>query len=39
MASFKYKNVYINRFYSVAGKYENNGVLKSVDKYIVYPQK
>lgn len=34
MASFKYKNVYINRFYSVAGKYENNGILKSVDRYL-----
>lgn len=34
MASFKYKNVYINRFYSIAGKYENNGILKSVDRYI-----
>jgi len=34
MASFKYKDVYINRFYSVAGKNENNGVLKSVDRYI-----
>lgn len=34
MASFKYKNVYINRYYSIAGKYENNGILKSVDKYI-----
>lgn len=34
MASFRYKNVYINRFYSVAGKHENNGILKSVDRYI-----
>ena len=34
MASFKYKDVYINRFYSIAGKNENNGVLKSVDRYI-----
>ena len=30
MASFTYKDVYINRFYSIAGKYENNGVLKNV---------
>ncbi len=34
MASFTYKDVYINRFYSIAGKYENNGVLKNVNKYI-----
>ena len=34
MASFKYKDVYINRFYSIAGKNENNGILKSVDRYI-----
>ena len=30
MASFIYKNVYINNYYSVAGKYENNGNLKGV---------
>ena len=34
MASFKYKDVYLNRYYSVAGKYENNGILKGVDRYI-----
>ncbi len=34
MASFLYKDIYINKFYSIAGKYENNGVLKNVNKYI-----
>ena len=34
MASFKYNNVYINKNYSIAGKYENNGVLKNVNRYI-----
>lgn len=34
MVSFKYNNVYINDCYSVAGKYENNGVLKGVNRYL-----
>lgn len=34
MASFSYDNVYINKNYSIAGKYENNGVLKNVNRYI-----
>ena len=34
MASFKYDNVYINKNYSIAGKYENNGILKNVNRYI-----
>lgn len=34
MASFIYKNVYINNYYSVAGKYENNGNLKGVNRYL-----
>lgn len=34
MASFKYENVYINNNYSIAGKYENNGILKNVNRYI-----
>ena len=34
MASFKYKDVYINKVYSIAGKYENNGVLNNVDRYL-----
>ena len=34
MASFNYSNVYINSWYSVAGKYENNGVLDGVDRYL-----
>lgn len=34
MASFKYKDVYLNNFYSVAGIYENNGVLKNVNRYL-----
>ena len=33
MASFKYKDVYLNRFYSIAGLYENNGNLKNVNRY------
>ena len=36
MASFKYKNVYINKFYSIAGKYENNGILTNVNRYLKY---
>lgn len=34
MASFTYKNVYINKYYSVAGKYENNGNLKGVNRFL-----
>jgi len=34
MASFKYKDVYLNNFYSIAGTYENNGVLKNVNRYL-----
>lgn len=34
MASFKYKNVYINKSYSIAGVYENNGILNNVDRYL-----
>ena len=34
MVSFKYNNVYINKNYSIAGKYENNGILKNIDRYI-----
>ena len=34
MASFKYKEVYINKFYSIAGKYENNGILSNVNRYL-----
>ncbi len=34
MVSFKYKDVYINEFYSVAGIYENNGILKNVNRYL-----
>ncbi|MBQ3020949.1 MAG: stage V sporulation protein AD [Bacilli bacterium] len=34
MASFIYKDLYINNFYSIAGKNENNGILKNVNKYI-----
>ena len=34
MASFKYKNVYINKSYSIAGVYENNGMLNNVDRYL-----
>ena len=34
MASFKYKDVYINDWYSIAGIYENNGVLINVDRYL-----
>lgn len=34
MASFIYKNVYIDKDYSVAGKYENNGNLKGVGRYL-----
>lgn len=34
MASFKYKDVYLNKFYSIAGKNENNGNLKNVNRYL-----
>ena len=34
MASFRYKDVYINKFYTIAGKYENNGNLKNVNRYL-----
>ena len=32
MASVKFKNVYINNSYSIAGMYENNGNLKNVNR-------
>ncbi len=34
MASFIYKDVYLNNFYTIAGKNENNGVMKNINKYI-----
>ena len=34
MASFKYKNVYLNNSYSIAGVYENNGKLVGVNRYL-----
>lgn len=34
MASFSYKEIYINKFYSIAGMYENNGILKNVNRYL-----
>ena len=34
MVSFNYKDIYINKFYSIAGKYENNGILKNVNRYL-----
>lgn len=34
MASVKFKNVYINNSYSIAGIYENNGNLKNVNRYL-----
>ena len=34
MASFTYKEIYINKFYSIAGMYENNGILKNVNRYL-----
>ena len=34
MASFKYKDIYINKSYSIAGMYENNGVLNAVNRYL-----
>lgn len=34
MASFIYKDIYLDKSYSVAGKYENNGNLKGVNRYL-----
>lgn len=34
MASFKYNDVYLNKFYSIAGNNENNGNLKNVNRYL-----
>ena len=34
MASFRYRDIYLNEYYSIAGTYENNGNLKNVNKYI-----
>ena len=34
MVSFNYKDIYINKFYSIAGMYENNGILKNVNRYL-----
>ncbi len=34
MASFRYKDIYLNNVYSIAGKNENNGNLKGVNRYI-----
>ncbi len=34
MASFKYNNVYINAYYSVAGPYEKDGNIKKYDEVI-----
>lgn len=34
MASFKYKDIYLNKVYSIAGTNENNGKLKNVDRYL-----
>ena len=34
MASFSFKNVFINNFYSIAGINENNGNLKNVNLYL-----
>ena len=34
MVSVKFKNVYINNSYSIAGMYENNGNLKNVNRYL-----
>lgn len=34
MASFKYKDIYINNNYSIAGMYENNGVLSGINRYL-----
>lgn len=34
MASFKYKDVYLNKFYSIAGVNENNGNLKNINRYL-----
>lgn len=34
MANFKFKDIYLNKFYSIAGPYENNGNLKNVNRYL-----
>ena len=34
MASFKYKNVYLDKVYTIAGVYENNGKLIGVNRYL-----
>ena len=34
MASFNYKNVYINDWYSIAGVNENNDILKGINRYL-----
>lgn len=34
MASIKYKNVYINNWYTIAGKDEDNGKLIGIDRYL-----
>lgn len=34
MASFLYKDVYLNKYYTIAGKHENNGNLKNVNKFV-----
>ena len=34
MASFTYKDIYLNNYYSIAGIYENNGILKNVSRYL-----
>ena len=35
MASFKFKDVYINKNYSIAGYNENNGNLKNINRYLI----
>lgn len=34
MASFKFKDIYLNNFYSIGGTNENNGNLKNVNRYL-----
>ena len=34
MASFIYKDVYLNKYFTIAGKNENNGLLKNINKFI-----
>jgi len=34
MVSYNYKDIYINKFYSIAGIHENNGILKNVNRYL-----